>query len=250
MARSPRKFQNKLNDFNVATDNVIKELKRTSRVNAVFRHVAVCKISEDHNNTILTASFDNLSYRAESRRQSSGKNISVAIVGQLADRGDQALITTSELTGYGTQITYWKEDPEDLNESEALTGFHFDFRSNDACEIQPAHPVFHAQHEPLAAEKWYQYHDKEFVPKAQPRNVIRTIRIPTPQMDIFSCVVMVIADHLVGNGAEANSIFKKYIDKLRADSLIPKVNLECYEGLDLQGCETREWYLPSLLCAV
>src|SRR5580700_5260 len=97
---------------------------------------------------------------------------------------------------FGTEVGYfrWKD-----NFLEHVYGAHYDLD-----EALPGHPVFHAQLASRldlapAIRELFRVEDgiaDHFSPK------IRNIRIPTAQMDVFSTVVQICADHLVYKGVD------------------------------------------------
>jgi hypothetical protein len=97
---------------------------------------------------------------------------------------------------FGTELGYFRLKGGML---EHVYGIHYDLD-----ETLPGHPVFHGQvasQMELATTIRDLYRlENEATNLFQPK--IRNIRIPTAQMDIFSAIVQLCADHLVYEGAD------------------------------------------------
>lgn len=98
--------------------------------------------------------------------------------------------------GFATRIAYFRMRPGVLDHT---CGLHYDF------DTSLAHPVFHVQFRSQADMR--ETVEKEFRPKLSLRqdamkDVIQTVRIPTAQMDFFSVVLQLCADHLVGKDSQ------------------------------------------------
>ena len=122
----------------------------------------------------------------------------------ISRRGELSLI------GYGTEIGYFRQTnaATPVNEMEPIAGYHYDF---DCGGGKYNHPVFHAQPKMKAGERFLEM-NPHFSHKGYPENKeIRTLRIPTPQMDVFSAIVMVLADH-VADPEDPKRIFGDFLD--------------------------------------
>ena len=93
---------------------------------------------------------------------------------------------------FGTRVAYFREKHNSLDH---IFGAHYDMDEKDY-----RHPVFHAQ---ISSQMEYASHIK--VQFSQEKEIcdcvnklFRTVRIPTAQMDIFSVLVQICADHLIG----------------------------------------------------
>jgi hypothetical protein len=96
---------------------------------------------------------------------------------------------------FGTEVGYFRLKGGAL---EHVYGVHYDLD-----EKSPGHPVFHAQISSRldlapTVRELYRVEDEVtdlFTP------LLRNVRIPTAQMDVFSTAVQICADHLVFKGA-------------------------------------------------
>ena len=139
------------------------------------------------------------------RRSNRSKNIFVAMDGWLSLKmqnvGTVRLLTES----FGTRVGYFRTKKHELHH---VFGAHYDMVVGDA-----THPVFHAQmkfHQKFA-DKLTQQH--QFLCKTidHTDGIYRAIRIPTAQMDFFSVLLQVCADHLISGHSCSNdlAVFKE-----------------------------------------
>jgi hypothetical protein len=111
---------------------------------------------------------------------------------------------------FGTQIGYFRDGAKGL---EHIYGAHYDIHE------ALAHPVFHVHIKPQMGlldainthlhKGWQQDTTED---KVLP--ILSGVRTPTAQMDIFSVVTQICADHLVykGSNREVQTAFKKICD--------------------------------------
>ena len=96
-----------------------------------------------------------------------------------------------ETMGFGTKVGYFRSKP---NRLEHIYGVHYDMD-----ERGHGHPVFHAQLGPasdFASAIQDQFHlDAQVDDRVGP--MLRNVRTPTAQMDFFSVVTQLCADHLM-----------------------------------------------------
>lgn len=93
---------------------------------------------------------------------------------------------------FGTQVGYFRSKSGALKH---VYGAHYDMD-----ETRPGHPVFHAQLKPQLAfgdTVQAQFSVKgDVIPDMG--NILKTVRTPSAQMDVFSVMTQICADHLVG----------------------------------------------------
>lgn len=107
---------------------------------------------------------------------------------------------------FGTQVGYFREKDNNLVH---VYGVHYDMD-----EELPGHPVFHAQmctqaELAPAVEKYFKF---EFNPSNDlSRGLLRNVRTPTAQMDVFSVITQIGADHLLSEASnnEVREAFKR-----------------------------------------
>jgi hypothetical protein len=134
----------------------------------------------------------------------------VVVKGRLSF-GRQELMETGRLVvhDFGTQVGYFRR------KNHALThvyGAHYDFALDEV-----GHPVFHAQMSSfleLSACIVEQYgYDGEAHDSVA--GVLRSVRVPTAQLDAFSLFVQICADHLIfsKSGPEEKAAFNSLVAK-------------------------------------
>ena len=112
--------------------------------------------------------------------------------------------------GFSTSVGYFRQYPTFL---EHVYGVHYD------CDTGTfVHPVFHAQMKPLLdfesdIKKHFSNETRNICDKVQP--ILRNVRLPSAEMDIFSVFAQITADHLIYNNSEQDVIdkFKKLLDE-------------------------------------
>lgn len=134
-------------------------------------------------------SFRNVSQKGTRR----SKRICIYISGKFVITG-RSQDGRLQISRYSTQLLYCSpKESYKYNELKVSSGLHFDFEH----EVQPVHPIFHMQLDNSALADEIQYYHKyiETVEPMQGEN--RFFRVPTSQMDIFSTLVMILADHFI-----------------------------------------------------
>ena len=92
---------------------------------------------------------------------------------------------------FSTSVGYFRGHTDNL---EHVYGVHYDCVTNHF-----GHPVFHAQMRPqmdFEENIRAQYHDDRSV-YSKVDSILRNVRTPSAEMDIFSVFVQIIADHLI-----------------------------------------------------
>lgn len=110
---------------------------------------------------------------------------------------EAAVKTQSKLTtvSFGTEVAYFRMRQGKLNH---VYGAHYDFSLNEI-----GHPIFHAQMKSFA-DRGQLVSDTFTLGCAYEdhiANVLRTVRVPTAQMDFFALVLQICADHLMSKNS-------------------------------------------------
>ena len=152
------------------------------------------------------------------------------------------------ITKYNTQMLYGDlKSITNPNEMKYSNGFHFDYD----IDVQPAHPIFHVQQEPGAADQWtgYDHQLRVIAPEHSP-TPNKSIRIPTAQMDIFSAMLMVLADHCIDTSKPQQvDSFCGLLSNTK--DYIPKVKLDSHQNLfenhlaGMDHLKSNAWYPAS-----
>lgn len=130
------------------------------------------------------------------RANNSTTNLFVVIEGRItfadSPTGDGRATTGT----FSTRVGYFRTKRESV---QHVYGAHYDFE-----ESQPGHPVFHAQ---IAS----QVHLWESTSSSNALSIgpdddlvtaiLRNVRVPTAQMDVFSVIIQVCADHLIASSS-------------------------------------------------
>ena len=119
---------------------------------------------------------------------------------------DEAAIKQNVLRtlDFATEAAYFRKKADEL---EHVYGAHYDFARNEV-----GHPAFHAQMKSFA-ERFHQVtsaFEMTCTSKDLVDGVLRTVRLPSAQMDFFSFILQLCADHLIdkNSGPEELSAFR------------------------------------------
>ncbi|MDN4056473.1 hypothetical protein QPK32_25780 [Massilia sp. YIM B02763] len=174
-------FNSLLRAYLPTFDALVRHFLKDSGLQTVFSGVSIFG-QTDETSYDLMASFEGLPQRPGSRR---GHSENVFITARLSGNVKAGQL---RLTHYGTEIGYFRQTKasEPLCDLLPITGYHYDF---DCDGKKFNHPVFHAQPKLKAGERYISL-KANITHRVYPDfDEIRTIRIPTPQMDIFSDIV-------------------------------------------------------------
>lgn len=203
-------FTSLLRNYLPTFDLMVRKLLRDSGLQTVFSGVEIFG-PHDENNCDLMASFQGLPQRPGSRKSNSENVfITAKLTGLVKER-------RLHLTHYGTEIGYFRQTSASspLTDLEPITGYHYDF---DCDGNKFNHPIFHAQPKIRAGDRYLGL-KTNITHRAYPdHKEIRTIRIPTPQMDIFSAIVMILADHVV-EPSDPKRRFGDFLDAFERDMI-------------------------------
>ena len=110
---------------------------------------------------------------------------------------------------FDSQIGYFRRTNESLKH---VYGAHYDLAVGE-----PGHPALHAQMKSYSSfseciREQYGIHRPVIDPV---KDLLRTVRLPVAQMDVFSLFVQICADHLVSenSGREEKDAFKALVQK-------------------------------------
>jgi hypothetical protein len=163
----------------------------------------------------------------------------VVVEGRLSfrrkDFNERKVLATHD---FSTKVAYFRRTATALHH---VYGAHYDFSLNEL-----GHPVFHGQmrsYPELAdAIKQQFYFEREVIDSVG--GLLRTVRVPTAQMDVFSFFIQLCADHLVyaKSGSDEKAAFNSLLQKndfcQGAAYQVPRLQLQeaysCYRS--------RHWY--------
>jgi hypothetical protein len=196
----------------------------------------------DSSNGAATFEIEPILVNLPERANDSSLNLFVVVRGRLAiDRShfeNSGALRTSQ---FATEAGYFRLK---TNELQHVYGAHYDF-----AEDEVGHPVFHAQMKSFAdfAEiiKAY-YSAQDLLLEDGMKAILKTVRLPSAQMDVFSFMLQLVADHLLSRDSSDDD--KSFFYELVQDSKrmqgaafsierlqVPPANL-CYRS--------AHWYPP------
>ena len=142
---------------------------------------------------------------------------------------------------FQTRVAYFRLKPATA-ELEHVYGAHYDYEGSQA-----GHPVFHAQMKSFAEMRVHIDGYDSLVFHDRLDRILTRVRIPTAQMDFFSLVLQLVADHLLSasSGEAEIEAFSELLDTSRdvqgAGYLTARLGvapaIQCYWAL--------HWYSPN-----
>ena len=137
------------------------------------------------------------------RPNQSQARLFIVMQGWLSFQGPNFRAKPFQTRDFGTAVAYFRFKS---NQLDHIFGAHYDIDEHDY-----RHPVFHGQLTPKMdfgshVQDHFQ-HDCQIVNRMG--NILRTVRIPTAQMDVFSVLIQICADHLIGQ-SPAPSVTKAF----------------------------------------
>ena len=140
------------------------------------------------------------------RANGRGSNLYIAISGWICFGGPRAPDPRRTTLRFGTGVGYFQAKEDHLIH---VYGVHYDMD-----EKLPGHPVFHAQmcsQEEFGATVRDVFNLRLDPGKDLAAGLLRNVRMPTAQMDVFSVITQIGADHLVSetSSLEVQAAFGK-----------------------------------------
>lgn len=210
-----------VSEFNARVLNLLSDLDPSTE----YGELKLAYKQNNNDSSTLLAYFSNLMEggNRDSKRQRMSRKESIFMTGLLS--GEAVSDNIYQLSYYGTEICYGKNNSEVPKEVHPVTGYHFDFDKDKKSN----HPIFHAQNKLGVGTRIFSMEEESIpfiyiAPVHTGENEIRSVRIPTPQMDIFSAIIMIIADYIVHPSDEVHSLlFSEFLKSI--DEIIPKFNV-------------------------
>jgi hypothetical protein len=129
-------------------------------------------------------------------------NLFIVLSGWLSFEGPHFKDDILHTKSYGTEVGYFRSKRGDVDH---IYGAHYDLDENKA-----GHPVFHAQMSPQLGLLDFVnglFHKQFANPSDRVTPILHTVRTPTAQMDVFSVVAQLCADHLFDGSPSAIEAF-------------------------------------------
>jgi hypothetical protein len=122
-------------------------------------------------------------------------NLFIVVSGRLSFDSANLRSLPLKTRRFETKVGYFRARGRSL---EHVYGAHYDLD-----ETQPGHPVFHSQMAPqhCFGTKIIDTYNLSGPPDDHVSAILRNVRIPTAQMDVFSVILQICADHLIHSGS-------------------------------------------------
>lgn len=220
LRRVDQRFRNNLNFFNSKIKQILPRLN--SKVH--FSDITIVNLENGNKDIELFCSIRKLPYCGSKDKPLNEivnlpdrrLNHSVYITAILSlDTSAEAL----SIVKYNTEIKYCEFiQPSTPTQLRGIVGFHYDFDEKE----QSNHPIFHAQQNNKCGNRIFTEENYKSLlsgyacePIDDGPAQLKYIRIPTPQMDIFSAVICVLADYVVHPTAEQHKdLFRNLLKDL------------------------------------
>lgn len=168
----------------------------------------VFRIDSDAPDDGVKLDFGPVVFYLPERPNRRGPDLFVVAQGWLAFEGPDFKARPLRTKTFGTEVAYFRQKAGNL---EHVYGAHYDMD-----EEKPGHPVFHAQ---FSSKEEFGAAVLELFKRDEPivdrtGVILTTVRTPSAQMDIFSVLAQICADHLMG--PKPSDEVKKAFTKLRS----------------------------------
>ena len=163
---------------------------------------------DSHSADVASFTLSRVVFNVPERANDRGSDLFVVVEGRLSfKRKDFAERDTLATHEFATRVAYFKRTPVALTH---VFGAHYDFALNEL-----AHPVFHGQMRsyPEFAEAVKASYSIDHDVVDCVGGLLRNVRVPTAQMDVFSFFIQLCADHLLysKSGPEEKAAFNSLL---------------------------------------
>ena len=169
----------------------------------------IFKFTRNVTNNDIQIEVEPIVFMILERAPSPSKKLYICVEGRLDFYSPFLQNSRPSAKAFSTSVGYFRHHSDRLDH---VYGVHYDFD-----EFSVGHPVFHAQMKPMMkfSENIHkQFHDnRNICDMVTP--VLRNVRTPSAEMDIFSVFAQIIADHLIYDDI-GDEVMKKFIDTLNA----------------------------------
>lgn len=152
----------------------------------------IFKVTTNEDDQEIKLSANPIVFKVSERPGNPVPNLYIVVEGWITFADQAGQIASFQTTDFGTKVAYFRHKNNRFNH---IFGVHYDMDKRDY-----RHPVFHAQ---LNSFTSYINHVEDLFPQEcqlddSMGGVLRSVRIPTAQMDVFSVLIQICADHLIG----------------------------------------------------
>ena len=223
-----------------AWQNAAFGLTQMSQASAIAPQNAyeVFRIDAAAPDDVVKLDFGPIVFHVPERPNRRGPDLFVVATGWLTLEGPDFKAKPLKTRTFGTEVAYFRQKAGIL---EHVYGAHYDMD-----EEKPGHPVFHAQFgsNPASASAVAVLFKRDEAVVDRTGGILGTVRTPSAQMDIFSVLAQICADHLVG--PTPSSEVKTAFTGLRSscDFLVGAAHRLAYlNGEHAAGCyRAAHWY--------
>lgn len=196
----------------------------------------VFQAADSSSANVVRFKFGPAVFNVPERATSPRPQLFVVVEGSISFRRDcfisHKLLTTDN---FFTRAAYFRDRESG---PDHIYGAHYDFALDEL-----GHPVFHSQMRGFP-EMWASVNEHfgtEGEPDDHIRGILRNVRVPTAQMDVFAFFLQLCADHLLSrdSGPDERAAFNKLIEK---SSFIRGAG---YQSARLKAEAARECYRAS-----
>ena len=196
------------------------------------------RVSTNAENHIVNLSVGPVVLNVTERPRHSAANLYIVMEGWISFDNNDVKNPPFQTKNFGTRVAYFRRKK---NRFEHTFGAHYDMD-----EFDYRHPVFHAQMRPYASavEHVRNLFSHDFEIEDCMNQILRNVRIPTAQMDVFSVLIQICADHLIEQHPAPETTLAFENLKSTASFFIGAGNtIEYLNSLPASSCyRSRHWY--------
>jgi hypothetical protein len=171
-------------------------------------HASEVFIYEENGDGVLEVTIKPAVFVLPERANNPDRNLRVVVEGRIRFAKTRAADGRAATGTFSTRVGYFRVKKMTV---QHVYGAHYDFE-----ESQMGHPVFHAQMA-SQAHLWDNATSSALMPIGHDDDlvsaILRNVRVPSAQMDVFSVIIQVCADHLISEDSPEE--VRRAFDELR-----------------------------------
>ena len=200
------RVQRQVHDAWIGAVDAMKMMSRASSVRPEIPSL-VFKIDQEVPLDVIKLRVTPVVFNVPERANSKGANLYIVATGWLTFEATEKTATPLKTRDFGTKVAYFLQKE---NKLEHVYGVHYDMDDGGK-----GHPIFHAHIRSQIdigrhIETQFNVEDETI---DQLGKVMRSVRTPTAQMDLFSVLTQICADHLIWNHSSRE--VKRAFDRTR-----------------------------------
>lgn len=168
----------------------------------------IFKIQADTTGDEVTVIVDPVVFKVPERAPASARKLFIVVKGWLTFKGPFANQEPLRADSFGTSVGYFRIKSESLLHTY---GVHYDCDENGF-----GHPVFHAQMKSQIGllEEINRLFPTNWTACDRVKEILRNVRTPSAEMDIFSVFLQICGDHLIyqGSGRHEKAAFSNLLE--------------------------------------